>query len=340
LGGGGGAKKPEATKLEKLVLEITVQEPGAEPQVHARILLAPPREGERFRALPILQASFLVSPALLPPGERPRRELSVLAQNSGAIRKFLKGQWEGIRFNPELEVSGLLLRYDEFRRRALARLLGGAPFLQDRVGLFAETRQLFVDDSAKVGKVRRGIDILSNPVAILDAAGNLDPQRAIQMGVVDTALEALLVAREAPGETSLSAWTLIERARLRQVKPEILQAPDGRRLIRWSNAAMWSVDVATGNSVGRVPSGEGQALVEYIWEHKEQICAASTLYNNFITAEIGPEDLRHAGEWLSRACAFLEGKNIPDYLKDKIIEMNKEYWAAASNALAGVEGGE
>jgi len=100
------------------------------------------------------------------------------------------------------------------------------------------------------------------------------------------------------------------------------------------------VDPATGNSVGRVPSGEGQALVEYIWEHRDEICAGSTLYNNFITAKIGPEDLRHAGEWLSRACAALEGKNIPDYLKDKIIEMNQEYWTAASNALSGVGGGE
>src|SRR5205807_1783243 len=59
LGGGlgGEGKKEGSTKLEKLVLEIGIKEPGAKEKIHTRAVLGPSPEGERFRAMPILHAS-------------------------------------------------------------------------------------------------------------------------------------------------------------------------------------------------------------------------------------------------------------------------------------------
>jgi hypothetical protein len=341
---GGEGKKGEATKLERLVLEIGIKEPGAKELIHARDLLGPLRPGEQFRAMPILHASFLVSPALLPPGERERRELAMLARNAGALRKLLNGNLEGIQLNQHVEVSSLLLRFDDFRRRVLARLLAGAGFVQDRVTLCASTRQLFVDEAQGEGRVRRGIDILENPLLVVSADGKPDPNAAMVMGVADTALECLLVGRIAPAETGLSAWTFLERARLTGGKAQVVGGLGGRIELRWSEAASWSVDPATGNTVGRLPGGAGQGMTEYAWEQRERICGVSDLLNNFLGTQKGGKEMveegagRQAGDLLSKGCSAIGGKNATDYMKDKIIEMNREFWAAATDALAG--GGE
>jgi hypothetical protein len=216
--------------------------------------------------------------------------------------------------------------------------------VQGRVALCAETRQLFVDETGVEARVRRGIDIQENPILILAADGKPDSKAAMLMGVADTALECLLVGRVAPFETGLSAWTLLERARLIGGKPEVVDGPGSRVEIRWSEAASWSVDPATGNSVGRVPSGAGQAMTEYLIEQREKICAVSDLLNNFLGTQKGSKDLvesgagRQAGDLFSKACGLVRGTNAPDMMKDKIIEMNREYWSVATDALAG--GGE
>src|SRR5206468_2067243 len=144
-----------------VVLELALREPGSPERIHRRTVAEAPKPG--LRALPFLRYSYLVDGAPLPAGELGRREIRSIAANAGALRKLVRGPLEGIHFNPNVEVSPLLLSFGDLRRRTLARLGEGAAFVQDRAGLVAETSQVFLDEEGGRVLLRQGLDILDNP---------------------------------------------------------------------------------------------------------------------------------------------------------------------------------
>ncbi len=333
LGGfqGGGEEAP-ASRLERLVFELAVREPGAPERVHRRTLVSPAGAGPR--ALPLLRTTFLVDGGPLPEGERGRREIASIARNAPALRKLLKGDLHGLHFNQHAEVSSLLLRYGDFRRRLVGRLAGGAPFFQERPGVVAETSQIFLD--AEGGRIvhRRGIDIFDNP-GLFEGAGD----RTMLLGVAETALECLLVERGSPGESRRSAWTLIGRARLMGGKGEAGER-DGRREVRWSPDAAWVVDPATGVCVGRVPSGAGQAMLEAAWENANAVCTYSDVVGLASAlssaAKVNPPWGEEAAGLFGKACGVVGGTWPRDMMMDKINEINKGLWDTAISALSGM----
>src|SRR5204863_8173789 len=135
------------------------------------------------------------------------------------------------------------------------------------------------------------------------------------------ALECLLVERSSPGTAWRSAWTLLERGRLQGGKPEVTDR-DGRREVRWSEDAWWSIDPAGGGCVGRVPSGAGQGLIETLIESAGQVCSYADAVG-FLSGASGatgqqPGWADTTTKSFGRACSALGGTSVRDELKDQI----------------------
>ncbi|HZE96798.1 MAG TPA: hypothetical protein VE981_07215 [Planctomycetota bacterium] len=329
---GGGDEAPAASALESVVVEVGVKEGGVE-RVQRRTLVTTPQPGS-LRALPFLRHSYLVDAAPLPQGELGRRELHGIVANAAAIRRMVKGPLAGIHFNPQVDITPTLLLYGDLRRRALDRLAEGSVYIQDRVGLVAETSQIFVDEAAGRMLARQGIDILDNP-GFFDGAAD----RTVTLGAAETVLECLLVGRFYASDARRSAWTLMERARLQGGKAEAVDR-EGRREVRWSADAWWSIDPAGGMCVGRVPSGAGQGLIETLIESASQVCQYADAVG-FVSGASGatgqqPGWADKTTKTFGRACGALAGTNVRDELKDQIDEMTKNAWATAISSMMGL----
>jgi len=329
--GGGGDPAPAASTLERVVLEVAVKEGGVE-QVHSRTLASAPKPG--LRGLPFLRYSYLIDGAALPEGERGRRDLHVVVDNAAALRNLVSGSTSGIHFNAQADVSSALLVFGDLRRRVLRRLGNARGYLQDRLGLCAETSQVFVDEESGRVLARQGFDIVENP-GYFDGSA----ERTLTLGAAETVLESLLAERLYAGDVGRSAWTVLERARLQGGKPEA-QERRGRVELRWSADAFWSVDPASGACVGRVPSGAGQGLIETLIDSANQVCAYSDAVT-FLSGASGatgrqPEWADDTSRWAGRACAAVGGVNIRNELNDKINEMSKNLWTATIASLSGL----
>ena len=175
---------------------------------------------------------------------------------------------------PPKEVPELLLRFADYRTRLAARLLAGRDkdcvYLQDRPNIFALTWQFHRAADGKAILLRRGLDIMDNGVTALsrrDGSGKDGAfAAALALGVADTALESFLLIPSRAGEYTGSAWNLMARERLRGMAAKLAAGAPGETRVSWPGAggakAFWSVDGRSGVTVGRVPSGAGQGLLE------------------------------------------------------------------------------
>lgn len=329
---GGGGDEPPPSALESVVLEVAVKEPGGAEKIHRRTVAEAPKPG--VRALPFLRHSYLVDGGPLPAGERGRRQLRTIVANAAAMRKLIRGPLEGIHFKPDVDVSSGLLIFGDLRRRALMRIGEGTPFVQDRAGIVAETSQVFVDEEGGRVLHRQGFDIVENPGTFDGSAA-----RTLALGIAETALECLLVERLAAEGARRSAWILMERGRLQGGKAEVAER-DGRREVRWSADAWWSVDPAGGVCVGRVPSGAGQGLIETLIESAGQVCSYSDAVG-FLSGASGatgrqPEWADRTTSMFGRGCALMGGTSVRDEIAGQIQEMTKNAWTATIGALSGM----
>jgi hypothetical protein len=317
-------KKAPAVIFDRLDLEIALRGLKGPDQIHRRTLLAAPKEGEKVRPIGVLRAAFLIDSALLPAGERQRRELGIVVRNLTGFRAALAGKSGHV--DAEGEVSPLLLRFADLRRR----LAAGAPFLQSSPGITAATQQLWVDEPTGQLRVRRGIDLFQNP----GTCGTIE--RTLQLGAAETALEHLLLTRVAGGDASGSAWPILEQGRLSSAKPALKTTVSGRVQIGWDEKAWWSVDPDTGECVGRVPSGGGQAVIEYAWNIAEKVCAVSGFFDMYSKGPIGSKESRDLAGIVDNACDVLQGQWPAEMIRDKILELNVQLWNAVIEALGGM----
>jgi hypothetical protein len=329
---GGGGDEPSASALESVVLELAVKEPGGAEKIHRRTVAEAPKPG--VRALPFLRHSYLVDSGPLPAGERGRRQLRTIVANAAAMRKLIRGPLEGIHFKPDVDLSSALLIFGDLRRRALSRIGEGTPFVQDRPAIVAETSQVFLDEEGVRVLHRQGFDIVENPGTFDGSAA-----RTMALGVAETALECLLVERLAAEGSRRSAWILMERGRLQGGKAETADR-DGRREVRWSPDAWWSVDPSSGACVGRVPSGAGQGLIETLIESAGQVCSYADAVG-FLSGASGatgrqPEWADKTTSMFGRGCALMGGTSVRDEIAGQIQEMTKNLWNSTIGALSGM----
>lgn len=308
-------KKAPVIGMDRLDLEVAIREPGAPERVLRRTLLTPSKP---LRPLGVVRASFLVDAGLLPAGERHRRDLGVVVRNAAGLRAALAGKRGHV--DPDGEVSSLLLRYADLRRRVAG---GGPRFLQPSPGVVAATRQLWVDDATGELSVREGIDLFENP----GTCGN----RTMLVGAAETALEHLML--EGGGG---SAWPQLEQGRLSGAKPRIAEGANGRLNVSWSDRAWWSVDPATGSCVGRVTGGGGQAVIEYAYNAADEACAYSGFFDIYSKSPVGSKKSRDLAGMVDNACDILQGQWPVEILKDKILELQEQLWRMVIEALAGM----
>jgi len=329
--GAGEETKPAASSIESLVLEVAVREPGVAERVHRRTVYAPGKPVDGVELYPTLRCSFLVDSAPLPEGERGRREVAAYVRNLPALRRLLKGELDGVHFSMQAEVSSVLLRFADGRRRALAGIGEGAAVLQDRPGVCAETSQIALDDANGRVLLRRGIDIMDNTARFEDGPSTL------KYGLAETALECLLVTRRWPGDSAPSAWTALERARLQGGKVEVLDNK-GTKEIRWSPGAWWSVDPGSGLCVGRVLTGAGQGLIETAWEQASAVCNYSDVAGLAAGAAsaTGHKEADDASAFFGKACGVVGGTWARDVAADKANDLTKDLWPNTLAALGGM----
>jgi len=329
LNGGEPSKASAASLIDSLVLEVTVREPGVQERVHRRTIYSSAKPEDGISAFPVVRYSFLVDSAPLPEGERSRREVAAYVRNIPALRRLLKGELEGTHFSQQTEVSSVLLRFADARRRALAGL--GGRVLQDRPGICAETSQIALDDANGRVLLRRGIDIMDNSARFEDGPLTL------KYGLAETALECLLVTRRWQGDAAPSAWTSMERARLQGGKAELTDQK-GTKELRWSAAAWWSIDPATGLCVGRVRSGAGQCLIETAWEEASAVCNYSDVVGLAAGAAsaTGHKEADDASAFMGKACGVVGGTWPRDVAADKANDLTKDLWPGTLAALGGM----
>jgi transglutaminase-like putative cysteine protease len=333
--GGGDSKEPGPSGVESVMLEVVLKMPGIGESVHRRPLYLSERPAEGPALLPFLRMSFLVETAPLPPGERRRREEGVLVRMLPSIRDLQKDPAKRVHPHSAPEVSSLLLHFADLRRRTLAGLAEGTPFLQDRPGLCAETRQIGVDEKAGRLVLRRSIDIFESPVHW--ASGD----RTLRYGLAETALECLLAGRVWAGNAGPSAWATIERARLEGGAADVKER-GGRKEVRWSPGAWWSVDPVSGNCVGRVPTGAGQALIEEAWDNAHEVCDMIDAGLE-LGGAMGDQGMisKQAGEMsdlASEVCTLTSGDTARNSAKTQEAEFRKKAMEGILSAFSGGEG--
>jgi cytochrome c556 len=308
---GPGSDKPGGTFIDLAAL-VTVQSPGDKPVQHQRVLVAKADvTGEHFLS-PILGWQMLVQPqvvsAELAGHAALRHKLAALKPIVPLLSREDFGDAVLSRISssaPAPAYPALLMDLAVMRQVGMARAAAETPAaipLWDRPQVMVAERRFCAmrDGSHTCG--RFATDIMTNRMSFVprepgDETGAAAAAVALRQGVLDTALEALVVRRVAPGEgAAAAAITDSEQVRTSggsfavvaprdAVKPSsgvglspsdaawvARYEPESNHIIAPSTAASpaagtpsvwWSLDPQTGSVVGRRDGGRGQAMTEY-----------------------------------------------------------------------------
>ncbi|MBN2492537.1 MAG: hypothetical protein JXQ29_16940 [Planctomycetes bacterium] len=290
LGGGGGARETEpATRIGALVLRLDLALPGEEP-VRAQRLL----HGELRRDVsPVYHTDFLVfggpvSPecALWKACETATHSTRFLATVLGTPGAPRLRETPDLRFAPEMHHEWQLARL------ALAdRLLAADESLALRSGPAVVMQTTFLVPDAAAGRVGRRtvLDVVHDAQLLVPRGDPTAVARAVaanmHLGAATTVFETLLVRDRRPEARLKGAYAEFERALaagepLLAARADDLASVTPTPLSRWAIgthegsrrlvfpgardvSAWWSVDPATGATLGRGDGGEGQSLAEY-----------------------------------------------------------------------------
>ena len=336
FGSGGGAKKGPAIQLQRLELELSLRAPDGKVVVHRRDLLE-----KTSSRLPILRHSLLFATHALSPSEESRRVLSLLARNADAILSSVGGKPS--RSHPHLgaEVSMLLMRFGAARRQVMARLIAesgkGLRVSYTQPTIVMETRQLTGDLNTGSLSVRHGLDLMQNAVTMIASDGTTAPEMALSLGVAETALESLLLVRSHPAAAAPSAWNLMARSRL-SGGPLQVETKSGTARIAWSDDAWWSIELSSGSCIGRVRSGAGQGMAEYIWNCAGKICDVAVLLGVYTASGAASKGVQDLDGALGNVCA-IRGGSAPRAMAAKKIKAIKDtLWQQSTLALMGMGG--
>jgi len=334
--GGGGKKKEPKVELESIVLRVEVRGPSERDnpeRVHERVLLT----GEAAE-LPVVRVSLLAENQDLAPGERELSAARTLLANRDAIKALVAGD-KGVdrAIAAPSEPAPTLLRYADLRRQVQARLVAGQPaqHFRERTGLVALVERLSAEGDEI--RIQQRFDILANPVAFTAADGRLDAARAVALGVADTALEAALLGAKKDRVAAGTAWDQLSATK---GQPKTTRA-GGVVRVAWGDGAWWSVDPKSGNVVGRVTGGGGQAMVEYAKKVSDTVCNWGWVLSIYAAAH--PNNDYYSGDadkWVGRFCSVLSGTEMQQYQSEQISEITNNLWQVAIPALIGLRASE
>ncbi len=289
LFGGGEPEAPPATRLESLVLEVELDVPARAPVRQQRLLVSDLRPG----VSPVYHADLLASAGPISPASMAWMMVEAMADNAPILAQVVQSDDPG-RFSqapPATRVSRLLHEWQLARYALTERLLADEPALTPLAGpmLALWTTQLVVDDAAGEVTGRAALDVVWDELLLAprrpaDAARAFE--RNVRLGVASTVFESLLVRDIRPPAGMRGA---LAEATLFQLKgePPVVRPPgaDGplqaAPLAAWAIArnetgrllvlpgheapeSWWSLNPATGATIGRGDAGEGQSAIEYL----------------------------------------------------------------------------
>ncbi len=289
FGGGGKEEEKPDTRLESLVLEIDLKLPGRKTVEIRRLLYGPLRKG----VSPVVHTDINCFPG--PVGADTARwfALSAASRNVQAILTISAGK------NPDRLMRGgrfrvvqRMLQEWQLARLGLAdRVLSSNAGLAFRGGpaVVMKTASMMPVAEPKQVKRRTVIDVAYDGQQLVPrnkAAAGAAFDANVLLGAACTVFEAQLIREKKPAGNVRGTYGEFQAATISGGKPVVtfagtLAGASPTALARWGIAAnqrdellvfpaaknarsWWSVDPATGVTIGRGDSGEGMAAAEYL----------------------------------------------------------------------------
>lgn len=306
LGGGGDeAEAPKAaSRIESLVMVIELALPGDAPQVQQRLICGKDRPG----VTPVFTADALVTPAPIGAHATTWLLLDAVTRNAPLTTRLIT-TGDPRRFEQTEDAARfpvMLYDWHALRLMSAQRLMAadeglaflGAPAVVMHTTHVATRAADAKKPAALTVGTRHAIDVVFDRAMLLPRAADKADQAAranATFGVAATVLESGLLRAIDPANGPKGAYSAFEEARAAGAAPVVIAAGGNAAsavkppaLVAWSLArneagralvfpaasganAWWSVDPATGSSIGRGDGGEGQSAMEYLQITKKNV---------------------------------------------------------------------
>jgi hypothetical protein len=289
FGGDGGEEEGARTTLESVELEVDLKLPGAEPVKVRRLLCGRLRPG----VSPIVHTDMAFFPGPVGPDAVQWLALDAGVRNFRVVADVMSGKdLDAHMRGADVRVMQRMLHEWQLARLGLAdRLLSAADGLAYAGGpaLVMKTAMLIPRAEPKSLLRRTVIDVAHDGARLVprtDAAARAAFEANVLLGAASTAFEAQLVREKQPCADLRGACGEFQQAAVQGVQPAVAAAAalgqvKPTELARWGIAAnqraevlvfpgadaprsWWSVDGATGVTLGRGDSGEGMSASEYL----------------------------------------------------------------------------
>lgn len=303
LGGGGDEQDAAATgpetRIDSLVLVFEMSLPGEAPRTQRRLVYGKERPG----ATPVFTADALVTAGPAGPHTTSWLLLDAVTRNAPLAARLATSS-DPRRFeqtDDAVRSPTMLYDWQTVRLMLAARLLAREPGLSYAGGpsLVLRGTHVTTDAAEKSVSTRHWIDVAFDDGLLLPRTA-ADAGRAARanaaLGVASTVLESALLRTIDPAIGVKGPYAVFDEARAAgaaavAVPPGADAAGavvDPPALVAWSLArnesgralvfarpdgatAWWSVDPATGRTIGRGDGGEGQSAMEYLQITKKNV---------------------------------------------------------------------
>ncbi|MEO6434300.1 MAG: hypothetical protein ABIP55_00865, partial [Tepidisphaeraceae bacterium] len=292
LGGESEAEKPQQpkTRIDALVMTITLTLPGEPPQVQQRLIYGTDRPG----VTPVFTADLLATGGPVSAHAGTWLLLDAVTRNAPLATRLAISE-DPRRFeqtDDAVRFPRMLHDWNAIRLMVAQRQMagdGGLTFLPGATIVMRGTH-VTLDASQQAVATRQTMDVAFDRSVLLprtaDKAGAA-AKANVSLGVAATVLESALLRTIDPSHGARGAFSTFEEARAIGAKPasaasnpppvvawSLARNEAGRTLVFPGNdasIAWWSVDAATGATIGRGDGGEGQADMEYLQITKRNI---------------------------------------------------------------------
>lgn len=288
--GGGEKKAPEQPKsrIESLVLVLSINTPGEPPRVQERLLFGK----DRPDVTPLYTADISAAAGPITHLSMNWLLLDAVVRNAPTAANIFTsndpkrfGQTEGFRRLPTM-----LYDWQALRHLIGAKLIAGQSALKLQPGAGVVMHTVHITLEGEAVKTRHGMDVVFDDARVIPTAADAADAAAkanVTFGIASTVLESALLRDINPAGGAGGAYTAFEESRvagkgargfadakgLIESKPlpvvawSMARNEDGRALIlpgAEGARSWWSIDPATGVTIGRSDSGEGNSALEYV----------------------------------------------------------------------------
>ena len=287
--GGGDEETPTVpkTRIRALTLELTLTLPGTEP-IRARRLIF----GDLRRDVsPVYLTDLVVFGGPVGPETLLWRTFDATTANVRFQARILStdDRYRMVRTNDMVMFHQMLQEWQLARLGIAARLLSAEEELALLGGpaLVMKTAFIVPDNATRSVRRRTVIDVVHDGTLLVPrkaVASPLATRANLTLGAASTILESCLVRERRPTAKVTGAFAAFERAAIENHAPVVVRVPNleaakppelarwaiersptGRILVfpRAKGSSWFSIDPATGTTIGRGGGGEGQSMAEY-----------------------------------------------------------------------------